>query len=52
MHEQFNISDFCQGGIVEVGVFTAEDISEWIADEVSVANHHVGGMMGMAVNPC
>ena len=52
MHEQFNISDFYQGGIVKVGVFTAEDISEWIADEVSVANHHVGGMMGMAVNPC
>lgn len=46
------VSDFYQGGIVESRVFAAEDVAEGIADEMSVANHHVGGMMGMTVNPC
>lgn len=46
------VSGFYYGGIVEVGVFTAKYIAEWIADEMSVANHHVGGMMGVTVNPC
>ena len=52
IQELSNISDFYHGGVIEVGVFTAEYIAERIADEVSVTNHHVGGMMGMAVNPC
>lgn len=47
-----NTSDFYYGGIVEFGVFTAEDVTEGIADEAGVATHQVGGMMGMSVNPC
>ena len=46
------VSDLYHSGIVEVGVFTAEYIAEWIADEVSVTNHQVGGMVGVTVNPC
>ena len=32
-------------GIIEVGVFATEDVTERIADEVGVANHQVGTMM-------
>lgn len=46
------MSYFYHSGIVESRVFAAEDVTEGIADEVSVGNHHVGGMMGMTVNPC
>ncbi len=51
IQELSNISDFYQGGIFEVGVFTAEYIAEGIADEVSVANHQVGTMLEVTVNP-
>ena len=33
-------------------VFTTEDIAEGIANEVGVANHQVGTVMGVSVNPC
>lgn len=46
------VSGFYYGGIVEVGVFAAEYVAEGIAYEVSIANHQVGGMMGVTVNPC
>lgn len=46
------MSDFYHSGIVESRVFAAEDVTEGIADEVGGTNHHVGGMMGMTVNPC
>ena len=39
-------------GIIEVGIFAAEDIAKWIADEVGITNHQVGTMMGVSVNPC
>ncbi|MDE5773435.1 MAG: hypothetical protein K2H86_03140 [Muribaculaceae bacterium] len=38
--------------IVEVGVFTAEEVAEGIADKMSVANHQICTVMGMSVNPC
>lgn len=46
------ISYFNDGGVIEAGVFTTEHIAEWIADELCIANHQVGAMMGMSVNPC
>lgn len=46
------VSDFYYGRVIEVGVFTAEYIAEGIAYEVSVANHQVGTMVGVTVNPC
>lgn len=46
------VSDSYHSGIVESRVFAAEEIAEGIADEVGVASHLVGGMMGMAVRPC
>ena len=46
------VSDFYHSGIVETRVFTAEYIAEGIAYEVSVANHQVGTMVGVTVNPC
>lgn len=46
------ILDFYYGRVVEVRVFAAEDVAEGIAYEVSIANHQVGGMMRMTVNPC
>lgn len=46
------VSDFYYGGVVEVGIFTAEYIAEGIADEVSIANNQLGGMMRMAIYPC
>ena len=39
------VSDFYYGRIIEVSVFAAEEIVEGIADEMGVANHHVGGMV-------
>lgn len=35
------ISYFNDGGIVEVGVFATEDVADWIANEVSIANRQV-----------
>lgn len=46
------VSDFYYGGIVEVGVFSAEYVAEGIADKVGIANHQVGRMMRMAIYPC
>ncbi len=46
------VSDLYHSGIVETRVFTAEYIAEGIAYEVSVANHQVGTMVGVTVNPC
>ena len=46
------VSDFYHSGIVETRVFNAEYIAEGIAYEVSVANHQVGTMVGVTVNPC
>ena len=45
-------SDFYHCGVIEVGVFSAEYVAEGIADEACVADCHVDGVMGMAVNPC
>lgn len=39
-------------GVIEVGIFATEDVAEGIADEVGIANHQVGTMMGVSVNPC
>lgn len=46
------VSDLYHSGIVESRVFAAEDVAEGIAYEVSVANHQVGTMVGVTVNPC
>lgn len=40
------------GGVVEGGVFAGEDVSERVADEMGVAYHQVGLMMGVTVDPC
>ena len=45
-------SDFDDGGVVEGGVFAGEDVAERVADEVGVAYHQVGLMMGVTVDPC
>ena len=37
--------DFYNCGVVEGGVFAAEDVAEGIADEVGVADCQVGGMV-------
>ena len=47
-----NQSDFYYGGVVEGGVFAAEEVAEGIADEAGVADCQVGEMMGMTVDPC
>lgn len=47
-----SLADFDDGGVVEGGVFVGEDVAERVADEMGVAYHKVGLMMGVAVNPC
>lgn len=47
-----SLSDFDDGGLVESGVFAGEDVAERVADEMGIAYHQVGLMMGVAVNPC
>jgi len=42
-----SLSDFDDGGVVEGGVFASEDVAERVADEVCVAYHQVGLMMGV-----
>ena len=42
---EFIILDFNYCGIIEVGVFTTEDIAEGIADKVGIANHQVSVVM-------
>lgn len=46
------MSAFDDGGLVEGGVFASEDVAERVADEVCVAYHQVGLMMGVTVDPC
>ena len=43
--QKFIILDYYHGGIIEVGVFAAEDVAERIADEMGVTNHQVGTVM-------
>ena len=50
--QKFIILDFNHGGVVEVGVFATEEVAERVAYKVGVANHQVGTVMGMSVNPC
>lgn len=45
------ISYFYHGGIIEVGVFAAEDVAGRIADKVGVANLEVGAVMRMTIDP-
>lgn len=47
-----SLADFDDGGVVKGGVFTDKYVSERVADEVGVAYHQVGLMMGVAVDPC
>lgn len=49
---KFIILDLYHGGIIEVGVFAAEDVAGRIADKVGVANLEVGAVMRMTIDPC
>ena len=39
------ISDFYHGRVIEVGVFAAEDVAEWITDKASFTAFQIIGLL-------